>query len=49
MLAEGIVRAYKQRVRGLEDRLMVVGERFAEDSVSLDQPYRRQGSPEVSP
>jgi hypothetical protein len=42
-LAEGIVGAYEQRARTLDDRLALVAARFAEDGVDLDEPYRTAG------
>src|SRR5438067_1073760 len=40
----GIIRAYEQRKKSLEERVQVVEERFAEDGVDLDRPFLNPGS-----
>jgi hypothetical protein len=40
LLAEAIVRAHAAGIRQLEQRVAVVAERFAEDGIRIDAPYR---------
>jgi HopA1 effector protein family len=39
LLADGMIRAYEQGARSIDERLQVVVDRFAEDRISLDRPF----------
>ncbi len=40
LLAQAIVRAHQRGVTELDERIAVVAERFAEDGIRIDAPYR---------
>lgn len=44
LLADGIIRAYEQGKKSLEERFQVVAERFAEDGIDLEKPFLNPGS-----
>jgi hypothetical protein len=44
LLADGILRAYEQRKKSLNERLRIVAERFAEDGIDLEMPFLNPGS-----
>ncbi len=44
MLAEGMIRAYEQGKKSLEERMQVVEECFAEAGISLEKPFLNPGS-----
>jgi hypothetical protein len=44
LLADGIIRAYEQGKKSLDERFQVVAERFAEDSIDLEKPFLNPGS-----
>lgn len=44
LLADGMIRAYEQGKKTLQDRLAVVIDRFAEDGISLEKPFLNPGS-----
>lgn len=49
VLAEGILRAWEQRRRAPEARLLAVAERFAEAGISFEAPFCNPGSPAAYP
>jgi hypothetical protein len=44
LLADGLICAYEQGKRSLEERLQVVVERFTEEGISLEEPFLNPGS-----
>ncbi len=44
LLADGIIRAYEQRKKSLEDKVQVVAGRFSEDGIDLEKPFLNPGS-----
>jgi hypothetical protein len=44
ILADGMIRAYEQRARSLDERLQIVTDCYAAESINLNQPYLNPGS-----
>jgi hypothetical protein len=44
LLADGIIRAFEQGKKSLQERFQVIVERFAEDGIDLEKPFLNPGS-----
>jgi len=44
LLAEGMIRAYEQGKKSIDERLQAVIDRFAEEAISLEKPFLNPGS-----
>lgn len=49
LVADAVIRAYEQGKQSLDERLQVVADRFAEDGISLTEPFLNPGSKDDYP
>jgi len=49
LLADGMIRAYEQKVRSLDQRLEAVRDRWTEEGLSLERPYLCPNSTDIYP